>query len=489
MSGWQKGGDQPPEEIETRVEAGTDQNVHAGMPPEHARREAKPKFGNIPPAATQSRRVWSAVWLENLLRDVRYAARSLSTVPGYTTTLACTLALGLGCVTAMLAIVQSVLLRPVNLPHPDRLVEIYTQNGSKGFSAGLGAMSYASIEALRRGAHSFTGVSGYNTMVQPVVTAYGARVDLLMDVTSGFFQTLGVSAKFGRAIGPDNATAPVVVVSDNFWRERLNANPKAIGTAITIAGKQWTVIGILPAGFQAPGTTGAPVVFVPASVDSSGQDEFKMQSATVIARLRSGVTMQQARDEVQSVLLHAAGTGEEKQKSLTMRSYQELITGDMQQPLWALLGAAMLLLLIACANAANLQIGRTASRMPEMTIRSALGAGLGRLVQQLVTENVLVSLFGAVLGTGLAFIAVAVARHAYAGKYPRFDELKIHPSVLCAVCMLAMTVGVIVSLAPALGVYRRTAGRFASRSATRKSRLSGLLVATQVALTCVLLVT
>lgn len=435
-----------------------------------------------------SRTVWGAVWLENLLRDVRYAARSLSAVPGYTATLVCTLALGLGCVTAMLAIVQSVLLRPVNLPHPGQLVEIYAQDGAKGFSAAPRAISYASIEALHRDTRSFTGLSGYNTMVQPVVTAYGARVDLLMDVTSGFFQTLGVSARLGRVIGPGNATAPVVVVSDNFWRKRLDANPKAIGTAITIAGKQWTVIGILPAGFQAPGMTGGPVVFVPASVDLSGQDEFKMESAAVIARLKPGVTMQQARDQAQSVLMHAAGTGGEKQRSLMMHSYQELITGDMQRPLWSLLGAALVLLLIACANAANLQIGRTASRMPEMTVRSALGAGLGRLMQQLVTENVLVSLVGAALGGGLAYIAVATARHAYSGKYPRFDELTMHPVVLCAAGVLAVGVGIFASLAPALDVRRETAGRMGSRSATRKSRLSGLLVATQVALTCVLLV-
>lgn len=446
-------------------------------------------FGRRKLAAVEpSHAVWGAAWLENLLRDARYAVRSLSSVPGYTATLVGTLALGLGCVTAMLAIVQSVLLRPVNLPHPGQLVEIDAQEGSKGFSAAPHAISYAAIEALRRNTRSFAGLSGYNTMAQPVVTANGARVDLLMEVMPGFFQTLGVPAKWGRIIGPDNANNPVVVVSDAFWRDRLNANPKAIGTAITIAGKQWTVIGVLPAGFHALGTTGAPVVFVPAFIDASGQDEFKMQSAAVIARLKPGVTMQQARGEAQSVLAHATGTGVEKQRFLMMSSYQELVTGDMRRPLWALLGAAIVLLLIACANAANLQIGRTASRMPEMTVRSALGAGMGRLMQQLVTENVLVSLLGAALGGGLAYIAVAVARHAFAGKYPRFDELTIHPVVICAAGVLAVGVGILASLAPALNVRRETVGRLSSRSATRRSRMPGLLVAIQVALTCVLLV-
>ena len=137
----------------------------------------------------------------------------------------------------------------------------------------------------------------------------------------------------------------------------------------------------------------------------------------------------------------------------------------------------------------NLQIGRTASRMPEMAVRSALGAGFGRLLQQLVTENVLVSLLGAALGGGLAFIAVAAVRHVYANKYPRFDELSVHPLVMCAACVLAVLVGIFASLAPAKNVRRQTGGVWQSRSTTRKSRLPGLLVAAQVALTCVLLVT
>jgi predicted permease len=161
----------------------------------------------------------------------------------------------------------------------------------------------------------------------------------------------------------------------------------------------------------------------------------------------------------------------------------------MRQPLWALFGAATVLLLISCANAANLQIGRTASRMPEMAVRSALGASWGRLTQQLMTENVLASLLGAALGAGSSYIAVAAVRHAYSGMYPRFDEIAVHPLALCAECILALVVAVLASIAPALSVRRQAAERFAVRSSTRKWRLPGLLVATQVALTCVLLVT
>ena len=476
------------EELESHLNMAIAERVARGEDPLQARAAALREFGNLPLIEDVTRMRWGWMWLENLLRDIRYAARSLRAVRGYTAILVCTLALGLGCVTTMLAIVQSVLLRPVDLPQPGRLVQIYAQDDIKGFSATPRAISYATIGALRGDMRSLSGVGGYNTMVLPVEAADGARVNPLMEVTPDFFQVLGVSPKLGRLIGPDDAKAQVADVSDEFWRDRLQSNPKAIGSGITVSGRQWTVIGVLPAGFHAPGVTGASVVFLPISVGSSGEDQFKIESAAVIGRLKDGASMQQARAEGQSIFTHAGGTGVETKRVLTMRSYQDLVTGDMQQPLWALLGAALILLLIACANAANLQIGRTASRMPEMAVRSSLGAGLGRLIQQLVTENVLVSLLGAALGGGLAYIAVAAVRHAYASEYPRFDEIAVHPLALGAECILAVVVALFASVAPALNVRRQTAGRFTARSFTRKSRVPGLLVAIQVALTCVLLV-
>lgn len=488
MFGWQNRSKQLLEEIETHVEIETQRNIDAGMPPNQARQAAKQKFGNVLVAMEQSRNVWGALWLENLLRDIRYAARSLSAVPGYTATLVCTLTLGLGCVTAMLAIVQSVLLQPVNLPRSAQLVQIYSEDETQGFAASPHALSYAAIDALRRDTRSFVGIGGYNTMARPVMTVDGARVNVLMEVTPDWFETLGIAAKLGRVIRPDDATAPVAVVNDEFWRDRLHGDPHAIGATLTIAGKQWSVIGVLPREFHAPGISGGPVIYLPISVGPSGEDVFKIESAAVIGRLKDGVSIQQARAEAQSVFAHSGHTDAEKRRMLRIRFYSDLVTGNMQRPLWALLGAALVLLVIACANATNLQIGRTASRLPEMTMRSALGASMGRLMQQLVTENVLVSLLGAALGGGLSFIAVAAVRHAYANEYPRFDELSVDPLVLCAACILAVAVGAIASVAPVLNIRRATSGRLTQRTATRKSRLSGLLVAIQVALTCVLLV-
>lgn len=488
---WDRAKQELREELESHLKMAIADRVARGEDPAEARAAALREFGNLPLVEDVTRERWGWVWFENLLRDTRYAWRSLCAMRGYTITLVGTLALGLGCVTAMLAIVQSVLLLPLDLPHPERLVQIYASDiygGSGGFSATPHALSYPSIAALRRASHSFASLSSYNSMVQPVKTDDSARVTPLMEVSPSFFDTLGVRAKIGRVFGSEEIGGQVAVVSHGFWRERLNGNPKAIGKIVTILGKQRTIIGVLPEEFQTPGMTGAPVVFLPISLDHSGADEFKIESAGVIGRLKAGVSIEQARAEAESIFAHSGHFYAEKHRQLWLRPYQEVVAGDMQRPLYALLGAALLLLLIASANAAKLQIGRATSRIPELGIRSALGASFWRLMQQIVTENVMASLVGAALGAGLAAVCVAAVRHAYAGKYPRFDDLAIHPLVLCAEWALAVLIGVFASLAPAAGVRRNMHARSSERTTTRKSRLPGLLVAAQVALTCVLLV-
>jgi predicted permease len=324
-------------------------------------------------------------------------------------------------------------------------------------------------------------------MLRPVSAADQSRITELTEVTSDFFPTLGVHARFGRLIGPSDEKSPVVVVSDEFWRERLHADPKAVGSIIKISGQPRTVIGVLPMGVHVPQGTGAENVYLPISVNNSGEDDFKIGSAFAIARLKPGVSTQHALADAQSVFAHTGRSYGGQYRRLVLRSYRDSIVGDMQRPLFALLGAVCVLLLIACANAANLQIGRAASRMPELATRSALGASFGRLLQQLITESVLISLLGALFGGAFSYSAIKVLRHLYGTELPRFDELSVHPIVLCCTGVLAVLVGVMATVAPLLSIHRQTTARLNTRSATRKSRLPGILVALQVALTCVLL--
>ncbi len=233
---------------------------------------------------------------------------------------------------------------------------------------------------------------------------------------------------------------------------------------------------------------------MPISLDSSGSDTFKNDSASVLARLNPGVSRRQAQADMQSLIAHLATTHPDAAhpgttQHLILHSYRDVVVGDLQKPLVALLGGVAVLLLIACANAANLQIGRAASRMPEMNVRAALGASFGRLLQQLVTESILVSLVSATLGAAIAYAVVQLVRRAYGQEFPRFDELSIHPAVLLGAALLAILVGLAASIAPALNIRRNTTTRVNAKSVTHKSRLPGILVSLQIALTCILLVT
>lgn len=476
------------QEMEAHIALETQENIEAGMSPEEARYAAMKKFGNGLLALEHSREAWGWVRLERLMQDIRYAFRTLRNAPGYTTTVVLTLALGLGAVATMLAIVNSVLLRPVPLPHSEQLVTLNATHQQSGSYASAFALSYKQIDALRRDARSFSSVSGYNTIVRPVGAGDGTRISLLIEVTPDLFQTLGVQPKLGRVITTTDQNGPVVVINNAFWRERLHSDPKAIGSAITVSGKTRTVIGILPSSLRFPQGVNDAAVYVPIALNAKGEDDYNFDSAAAIARLKPGVAPAQALADAQAVIDHSAPTSPSDRVILKIRSYQELVTGDMQKPLLALLGGVGVLLLIAFANAANLQIGRAASRMEEMQIRSALGAGFARLLQQLITESVLVSLAGAALGSAAAYATIALVRHAYGSEFARFNELAIQPIVLVAIGLLAVAAGIAASLAPMVRIRRELRGAKSTRGTTRTVRLPRVLVAIQVALTCVLLV-
>jgi predicted lysophospholipase L1 biosynthesis ABC-type transport system permease subunit len=221
------------------------------------------------------------------------------------------------------------------------------------------------------------------------------------------------------------------------------------------------VVGVLPVGVHVPLGTGGAVVYLPIVVKASGEGEFGIESAATIARLKPGVTHEQALADAESVFAHTERRHAEQFRHLAMRSYRNLIVNEMERPLLALLGGVGVLLLIACANAANLQIGRAANRMAEM---SALGASFGRLLQQLVMESVLLSLAGAALGGGLAYAAIGMVRRAFGSEFPRFDELAVRPMVIGAIGALAVLVGIAATIAPMVAIQRQITAQLVSKS-------------------------
>src|SRR3954454_10415145 len=225
MQFWSRRQTRLQEEVENHIAIETEENVRSGMPPEQARQAAQKKFGNTLLTIERSREIWGVLWLEYLLQDLRFALRSITKSPGYATAVILTLALGFGSVATILAIVDSVLLRPVTIPHPDQLVLLYIvdRTGVRG------ELTASEIQDLQRDSRSFTEVAGYDTSVKPVGTSSGTRWAPVVRVTPGFFPLLDVQAALGSLPGA-NATAPIAVISHEFWQERLGSNPHAIGS-------------------------------------------------------------------------------------------------------------------------------------------------------------------------------------------------------------------------------------------------------------------
>ncbi len=424
--------------------------------------------------------------MRTLIADLRYALRQLRNAPVYALTAVLTLALGLGAATAMLAIVDCVLIRPVPLPHAERLVTL--NQIVKGRHQHY--IRSQDIEALQTKVKSFAGVAAYSSLPAPVSTSDGTRIAFNIAVLPGFFDVPGIAAHLGRVPTLKDGSDPLAVVSDAFWRDNIHGNPRAVGSRITVEGRPLTIAGVMPAGFKFPGAENGTLVFTPLLLNAKGLDVNNFSSLSVIARLKPGVTSAVALAEAKAVYAHGAPLKNEERGELSFAPYRDSVIGDVQPKLLALLGACALLLLIACANSANLQIARATNRISEMSVRAALGASRGRLFQQVVTESVTVSLLGASLGLMLATAILYGLRAAYSLQFPRFDELALHPASFAACALLATATGVLAALAPAWNVMQTANGLPLSQSAkvTRRSRLSGSLVAVEIALTCVLLV-
>jgi len=463
-----------------------------GLSAAEAHTAARRALGGVEQAKQAHRDQRSLLWLEYVLQDLRFALRGLRRAPGYAAAVILTLALGLGSVASMLAVVDSVLLRPVPLPHPRQLVMIYGQTGQVG---SWQCLSYRQIKTLRSDSHLFSAVAGYATTVKPVGTADGTRWAMLAPITPGFFRLLGVPARMDRLLTDEDATRQVALVSYDFWQDRLHSDPHVLGSTLRLSGAMRTIVGVLPRGLEFPFGTGGPVVYVPFSIENGNTfgepgGLLPPDSALAVARLRPGVSIQRALAEVQNLLIHDRDPNGVQSQLLTIESVTHFLSGNLEAPLLSILGGVGILLLIACANAANLQIARATERLPEMRVRSALGASFSRLLQQLVIESLLVSLAGAAVGGVVALAATHAIRSAYALRFPRFMELTMHPAVFAALAFLATLTGMLASFAPAVSIRRRAVTAAGPpRSVTPRNRISGILVATQIAFTCVLLVT
>jgi len=428
-----------------------------------------------------------------LVQDLRYAIRKLIQSPGFTAIAVLTLGLGIGANTALFSVVNGVLLNPLPYPHSSQLVAVYER------VAGLDSapIEYLNFLDWQRDSKSFASMAVYrNEDYNFIGNGEGERLSGYM-VSAGFFNTLGVAPVLGRTFGVDDdqiGAAPVVILSGGLWKRKFGSSPEIIGQPIILNGTAYTIVGIIPDNFSFYGNMRDVYTPIGQWRDPSFRDRRISVSARAFGRLSPGLTLPQGQAEMNEIARNLALAYPEADsgKSITLVSMKEDIVGNVQPLLYLLLAAVGFLLLIACANIANLLLARAVGRSREFAIRTALGASRARMIRQLLTESVLLAGLGGVLGFALAFWGTKAILKGLPAALPRANEVSLDLKVLLFTLALSLFTGVIFGLTPALKATRinlqETMNQGGRGSSGFRQRLQGTFVAVEVALALVLLV-
>jgi predicted permease len=434
--------------------------------------------------------------MSTFLQDLRYAIRKLIQSPGFTAIAVLTLALGIGANTALFSVVNGVLLNPLAYPHSGRLVAIYEKYEK------IGGLESAPIEYMnfldwQRDSKSFASMAAYrNEDYNFIGNGEGERLSGYM-ISADFFNTLGVAPILGRTFRLDDdqlGAAPVVILSGGFWKRKFGSSPDIIGKPIILNGTAYTIIGIIPDTLSFYGNMRDVYTPIGQWRDPSFRDRRISVSARAFGRLNPGVTLPEAQAEMDKIARNLAVAYPEADEGKTIKliSMKEDIVGNVQPLLYVLLAAVGFLLLIACANIANLLLARAVGRSREFAIRTALGASRMRVLRQLLTESTLLAALGGALGLALAFWGTKAILKGLPAALPRASEVSIDFRVLLFTLLLSLFAGIVFGLAPALKATRtnlqETMNQSGRGSSGFRQRLQGTFVAVQVAMALVLLV-
>jgi predicted permease len=497
------------EELRYHIEQQTKQNIRLGMNPEEARFAARRAFGGVEQSKEQSRDARGVRWIKELWQDLRYGARMLAKNPGFTLIASLTLALGIGANTAIFSVVNAVLLRPLPYTEPERLVAIGMTDARNPKGPKINDVSsYPDFFDWRERNQSFEVLAVYHTMTG-TMTGNGAPVHLSGQVVSAeLFDVLKAKPYLGRVfsradekVGGEGA-GRAAVISYGLWQRRFGADPNVVGRDVTFDRILFQIVGVTKPGFQFPILADPVEIWVTLAADSrpqNGESPITEQRGTrslhAVGRLKPAVTLPQAQAEMKRLAANLEKEYPDTNANLgiILSPLHGSLVGEYRQSLLVVFAAAGLVLLIACANVANLTLARATTRRKEIAVRTALGAGRGRIIRQLLTESLLLSLGGALLGSLLAWWGVKALLRFVPEDLSRLSEIALDRRALGFTFAVSLLTGAVFGAAPALQASKVNlieAMKDGARGSSSHSgaRLRSALIVAEIAVALTLLV-